>query len=114
MSEHACDSRIDALDAALQAERAALLANDIDALLRANQEKLAVLAALEADPPAASLHPRVEALARLNRANGALLARRRRAIDWALQHLGRSEAAPAYDASGRVAGGVSSRKLASA
>lgn len=108
------DRRLDALECALQAERAALLANDIQALLRANHDKLAALAALEADPPPPSLHPRVVALSHLNRANGALLARRRRAVDWALQHLGRTEAWPAYDASGRSAVSVHGRTLASA
>ena len=39
-------------------------------------------------------------LAEANRANGALLARRRREVNWSLRHLGRGEAAPAYDAQG--------------
>lgn len=109
----AVDRRLDMLDAALRAERAALLANDITALLRANQDKLAVLSALETEPPAPSLQPRIEALSELNRANGHLLARRRRIIDWALRHLGRTEAA-GYTAEGRSDVAVNGRRIASA
>lgn len=114
MNAMAADPRIDMLEAALQAERAALLANDVDGLLCANREKLAALTVLEADPPSPSLHPRIAALSRLNRDNGALLARRRREIDWALQHLGRVEAGSGYDASGRCSASVVGRPLASA
>ena len=38
----------------------------------------------------------------MNRSNGALLARRRREVNWALRHLGRAESAPAYDAQGQA------------
>lgn len=110
----AATDRLDALEQALRAEREALLTNDVDALLLANREKLAALATLEANPPAPSLHPRVAALSTLNRANGALLARRRREIDWALQHLGRVESDHGYDASGRSQAAIVGRPLASA
>ena len=36
-----------------------------------------------------------------NRANGALLSRRRREVSWTLRQLGRSENASAYDAKGQ-------------
>lgn len=94
-------SLLDDLAAALTAERDALVAQDVHALVDANRSKLSVLHALEADPPVAE-HARVAELAERNRANGALLARRQREVRWALRHLGRAEAEAGYDDRGRV------------
>lgn len=107
------DRRLDTLATVLRAERAALMANDVAALLRVNQDKLAVLALLETDPPAPSLQSRIQELSELNRANGHLLARRRRVVDWTLSHLGRTETS-GYNAEGRSDVTVSGRCLASA
>lgn len=92
---------LDALAAALQAERDALVARDAAALIEANRAKLEALVALEADPPVEQ-RARVAELAEFNRANGALLARRQREVRWALRHLGRVEAEAGYDGRGRV------------
>lgn len=106
---------LDALSAALEGERQALLARDVQRLLQANEEKLAILAALEANPPPVSLAPRLAALGDANRANGALLARRRREVDWALRYLGRHEALDSsYDARGQRREVAAVRCLASA
>ena len=45
---------------------------------------------------------RLRELSEANQANGALLARRRREVNWALRHLGRSESSGAYDANGQT------------
>lgn len=112
MNQDTPDARLDALEAALHAERQALLGHDVDALVRANQDKLGALHALESAPPGNASQERVAALAELNRANGALLARRRREVGWALRHLGRSETSPAYDARGRIGHSATGRPLA--
>ncbi|MGY0633027.1 flagellar protein FlgN [Luteimonas sp. A478] len=105
---------VEKLAAALAGEREALVAGDAEALLRNTQDKLAALRELEAgigsDP--AELAPRLAELAELNRANGVLLARRRREVNWALRCLGRAESAPAYDATGAVGHSRPSRGLA--
>jgi hypothetical protein len=95
-------SALDGLADALSMERRALIENDADLLVRANEAKLAALRAVEAVPPPADARDRVAELAELNRANGALLARRHREVRWALRHLGRVESAPAYSASGQL------------
>ena len=88
------------LSDALAGERQALLENDIDGLMRHTQDKLSALQALEAAMPAGE-EERLRELAEANRASGALLARRRREVNWALRHLGRTESAPSYDAKGQ-------------
>lgn len=85
---------------ALASERQALLEHDVERLMRVTQEKLEALRALEADIPQGE-EATLRELAEANRANGVLLARRRREVNWALRHLGRSESAPAYDANGQ-------------
>lgn len=92
---------LERLAVALADEREALIGHDVDALMRSTRDKLAALRELEADPREDDAG-RLAELAELNRANGALLARRRREVNWALRHLGRSESAPAYDARGRT------------
>ncbi|AGH77480.1 hypothetical protein XAC29_21215 [Xanthomonas axonopodis Xac29-1] len=91
------------LSDALAGERQALLENDIDGLMRHTQDKLSALQALQALEAAmpAGEEERLRELAEANRANGALLARRRREVNWALRHLGRTESAPSYDAKGQ-------------
>jgi len=89
------------LQQALEDERQALIAHDAQALLTATEQKLQALQILEAQPPIGQADF-LQQLADRNRANGQLLARRRREIDWALRHLGRSEGM-AYDASGHTA-----------
>ena len=109
------DATVDRLAVALDEERAALVGGDAGDLLRATRDKLAALRELEARVDASTaerLAGRIAALAELNRANGALLARRRREVSWALRSLGRSESAPAYDAGGGVELSHSRRRLA--
>ena len=101
---------LDALAAALKAEREALIARDAAALIDANRAKVEALAAREADPPVEA-RERIAELAELNRANGALLARRQREVRWALRHLGRVEAETGYDVRGRMAVQPRSRVL---
>lgn len=92
---------LDALEVALNEERRALLHHDVEALLRSTQAKLEALRAAERAGAAANDAPRVLALSELNHANGALLARRRREVNWALRHLGRLDADTTYDATGQ-------------
>jgi len=88
------------LSDALDVERQALVEHDVQALIRATGAKLEALRALEAALPLGQAE-RVQELAERNRANGALLSRRRREVNWALRQLGRSEDAAAYDAKGQ-------------
>lgn len=104
-------STVERLALALADEREALIGGDADRLLRATREKLAALRALETRI-VPDLADRVAELAELNRANGALLARRRREVNWALRCLGRTESSPAYDASGAVESARNTRQLA--
>ncbi|WP_058834624.1 flagella protein [Luteimonas abyssi] len=104
-------ARLDRLAIALADEREALIGHDVEALMRSTGEKLAALRELERHPSSELAGPLGE-LAELNRANGALLARRRREVNWALRHLGRVESTPAYDAHGRTEQACRSRDLA--
>jgi hypothetical protein len=99
------------LSDALADERRALLEHDVEGLMQAVQRKLEALRELEAHVPQGQ-QQRLRELAEANRANGALLARRRREVNWALRHLGRSESAPAYDANGQSNALQASRPLA--
>ncbi|KAB7771851.1 flagella protein [Xanthomonas maliensis] len=99
------------LSDALAGERQALIEHDIEGLMRHTQDKLAALRALEAEMPQGQ-EERLRELAEANRANGALLARRRREVNWALRHLGRTESAPAYDANGQSSTLRAGRSLA--
>jgi flagellar biosynthesis/type III secretory pathway chaperone len=112
------DQSLERLAAALSEERRAILEHDVEALIRSTQEKLESLRSLEnLVPPAApaasaDFESRLSALAEANHANGALLARRRREVNWALRHLGRSESAGAYDAHGQTNTVKATRALA--
>lgn len=105
------DEPLQRLGEALAGERRALLEHDVEGLMRAIQAKLEALRALEHNVPQGQ-QQRLRELAEANRANGALLARRRREVNWALRHLGRSESAPAYDANGQSSTLHTSRPLA--
>lgn len=100
MSEANAAAPLDALEHALHEERRALLEHDVDALLRSTQAKLVALRAAETATSAGDA-ARVLALSELNQANGALLARRRREVNWALRHMGRLDADSVYDATGQ-------------
>lgn len=108
------DQSLERLTAALSEERRAILEHDVEALIRSTQEKLESLRSLENAAPIASaeFETRLSALAEANHANGALLARRRREVNWALRHLGRSESAGAYDAQGQTNAVKTTRPLA--
>lgn len=99
------------LSDALDEERQALVAHDVQALIRATGAKLEALRTLEGALPLGQAE-RMAELAERNRANGALLARRRREVNWALRQLGRSEDAPAYDAKGQSQQARAGRPLA--
>jgi len=88
------------LSDALDAEREALIGHDVHALIRATSAKLEALRTLDGAPPVGQFE-RLQELAERNRANGVLLSRRRREVNWTLRQLGRSEDAPAYDSKGQ-------------
>ena len=102
---------LDALEAALNAERRALLAHDADALLSSTAAKLAALRQAENLPPDPGSAERLLALCDFNQANGILLARRRREVSWALRHLGRVESTGVYDATGQRGASPTARCL---
>ena len=93
---------LDALEAALHAERDALSGQDVEALLRSTEAKLRALRAAESANPGQEHAARVTTLAAYNRENGLMLARRRRAVAFALRQLGRVEAV-GYDPRGQHA-----------
>ncbi|HEY5803454.1 MAG TPA: flagellar protein FlgN [Lysobacter sp.] len=95
------DPPLDALEQALKAEREALLAHDVDALLASTAAKLAALRRAESLVPEAAAAQRLTDLRAFNQANGVLLARRRREVNWALRHLGRIESTSVYDSAGQ-------------
>ena len=86
----AAEHPLEALERALEAERRALLDNDVDALRRAESAQPGVIAA-----------ERLEALRQQNQDNGVLLSRRRREVGWALRHIGRVESTGVYDSRGQ-------------
>jgi len=105
------DALLDRLEAALHAEREALAGQDVEALLRSTEAKLQALKAVEAAPVAPHDRARIARLAELNRENGLMLARHRRAVAFALRQLGRSEA-EGYDPRGQRAQGAWTRPIA--
>ncbi len=99
------ETPLERLASALAEERRAILEHDVEALVQSTREKLASLRELESRMPAqppAPFEARLRELSEANQANGALLARRRREVNWALRHLGRSESSGAYDANGQT------------
>lgn len=99
------------LSEALDAERQALVAHDVHALIRATGAKLDALRALDKALPVGE-SSQLQELAERNRANGVLLSRRRREVNWALRQLGRNEDAPAYDSKGQSQQMTAGRPLA--
>ena len=97
----AIEHPLEALERALDAERRALLDNDVDALLASTADKLAALRRAESAQPGTIGPERLEALRQQNQANGVLLSRRRREVGWALRHLGRVESTGVYDSRGQ-------------
>jgi hypothetical protein len=102
---------LDALETALRAERDALNGQDVEALLRSTEAKLQALRAAESAALTSADAPRVAKLAEYNRENGLMLARRRRAVAFALRQLGRGESV-GYDPRGQRAQGRWSRPIA--
>ena len=104
------------LSAALEEERRAIVEHDVEALVRCTQEKLDALRALETAAAGfgfpEDLREQLAELAEKNHANGILLARRRREVNWALRHLGRTESHGAYDAQGQTSTTSAPRPLA--
>lgn len=96
---------------ALDVERQALVEHDVHALIRATGAKLEALRALEGSPPVGQ-GEQLQELAERNRANGVLLSRRRREVNWALRQLGRTEDASSYDAKGQSHAIIAGRPLA--
>lgn len=110
----ALEQSLDALSASLTEERRAILEHDVEALIRSTRDKLQSLQQVEQsvkESPGPELHTRLVELSQANQANGALLARRRREVNWTLRHLGRSEASGAYDIKGQTATLTSTRAL---
>jgi len=103
--------RLDALAAALEEERCALLEYDIQRLMHASQVKLDALHALESDPPAGQ-DERLAELLEANHINGAVLAQRRRDLGRTLRTLRQLDDAPGYDAHGRGHSWQNRRSLA--
>lgn len=98
---------------ALESERRALLDNDVVALLASTEAKVRALRRAEAaPPPGLAAAERLAELRLKNQSNGVLLARRRREVDWALRHLGRTEAGITYGATGFAADRPQARQLA--
>lgn len=99
------------LAGALRDERAALMENNIEALLHASEAKLKALRDLEANPPTADFAARLAELAEANRENGQLLSRRRRVVDWTLRQLGRQSQTSLYDTRGNLSSSSQGRAL---
>ena len=98
----AIEHPLEALERALDAERRALLDNDVDALLASTAAKLDALRRAESAQPGVEAAGRIEALRLQNQANGVLLSRRRREVGWALRHIGRVESTGVYDSRGQA------------
>ncbi len=98
----AADHPLEALERALDAERRALMDNDVDALLASTAAKLEALRRAESAPPGLEAAARLEALRLQNQANSVLLSRRRREVGWALRHIGRVESTGVYDSRGQA------------
>ncbi|GEM_PF-205507 len=104
---------------ALDAERAALVDLDAEALANASRDKLdslqALISAIGAEPALADRYAaQLRDLAARNVANGALLTQRRRDVLWTLRRLGLVEPDAAYGCSGQLAGTGRVRSLAQA
>jgi len=105
-----------ALQETLQAERSALIDNDADRLYACSESKQKHLRRLNEMPPQSDalsgFTPELRALAELNIANGALIARRRQETVWTLRQLGLYEREGGYDANGGMGSTVRTRHRA--
>jgi flagellar biosynthesis/type III secretory pathway chaperone len=105
-----------ALQETLQAERSALIANDAERIYECSENKqrhLRRLNELPAQNDALSgFTPDLRALAEMNIANGALIARRRQETVWTLRQLGLYEREGGYDANGGMGSTVRTRHRA--
>jgi hypothetical protein len=112
------DAALERLSAALEDERAALIALDGDALRAAGERKLAALdevgteAASQPDRP--GLRARLRSAYEQHQGNAALLMRRRQETTWLLQSLGAISPASAYDANGGRVDAALPRRIAEA
>ncbi len=106
---------LDHLESALLAEREALRGHDVDALMRTTEAKQQALRSAEAQGAtlARTAPERLRHLAQINRENGILLARRRRAVTFALRQLGHSDTS-SYTTRGHYASTPARRVLATA
>ena len=105
-----------ALQETLAAEREALIANDAERIYECSETKMKHLRRLN-DMPAQSdalknFTPDLKALAELNVANGALIARRRQETVWTLRQMGLYEREGGYNAQGSMGGAVRTRHRA--
>lgn len=96
-------SPLDALEAALENERQALLARDIPSLLETTQAKLDALKACEEARLDDSDAARIARLSDMNRENSVILARRRREVGFLMRTIGIMEEGSAYQANGAAA-----------
>jgi hypothetical protein len=105
-----------ALQETLQAERSALIENDAGRIYECSENKQKHLRRLgEMPSPSDALSgftPELRALAELNIANGALIARRRQETVWTLRQLGLYEREGGYDARGGMGSTVRTRHRA--
>ena len=103
-----------AVKATLESEREALIANDAERIVECSETKLKHMRRLN-DLPAQGVDvlsgftPDLRALAELNVANGALIARRRQETVWTLRQLGLYERDGGYDAYGSMGNTVRTR-----
>jgi hypothetical protein len=106
-----------AVKSTLEAEREALVANDAEQIHACSETKLKHMRRLN-DLPSQGVDvlsgftPDLRALAELNVANGALIARRRQETVWTLRQLGLYERDGGYDAYGSVGNTVRTRHRA--
>ncbi len=104
---------LSALRDSLEAERAALIANDAEGIYESSESKLKSLRRLNETAPLSDalkdFTPDLRALAELNVANGALIARRRQETVWTLRQLGLYERDGGYDSRGSVGSAVKTR-----
>ena len=103
-----------AVKATLESEREALIANDAERIVECSETKMKHMRRLN-DLPAQGVDvlsgfaPDLRALAELNVANGALIARRRQETVWTLRQLGLYERDGGYDAYGSMGNTVRTR-----
>jgi hypothetical protein len=105
-----------ALQETLQSERGALIDNDAERIVECSESKMKHLRRLNDLPGQSNVlsgfTPELRALAELNVANGALIARRRQETVWTLRQLGLYERDGGYNAQGSIGSAVRTRHRA--